>query len=267
MNTRDILIIIASIAVIIFISDSLNTKYNMSDKTVVCISPEVEESLLNLITPDVNNELKTEGFYIDTKVLRENTSTELVIPTVNGQSKYSCNTSIAITLKALPDNNKSQEIISKFIQKQTNFTIDLDYTVTPNDLGTQFWVKSRKIVQSDITNNFKKYEEEQKKIIKQKELSEEVSKYGNLTAMLGNKTINVKFNLVGNNKTIIVDGTILNVEIDDATTDEKYDLNKLKGHLISDKSKTWEISYYNNKNSNFIFYNDPISAYSYVLSK
>ncbi|MCT7540280.1 hypothetical protein N5T82_10540 [Aliarcobacter cryaerophilus] len=267
MNTRDILIIIASIAVIIFISDSLNTKYNMSDKTVVCISPEVEESLLNLITPDVNNVLKTEGFYIDTKVLRENTSTELVIPTVNGQSKYSCNTSIAITLKALPDNNKSQEIISKFIQKQTNFTIDLDYTVTPNDLGTQFWVKSRKIVQSDITNNFKKYEEEQKKIIKQKELSEEVSKYGNLTAMLGNKTINVKFNLVGNNKTIIVDGTILNVEIDDATTDEKYDLNKLKGHLISDKSKTWEISYYNNKNSNFIFYNDPISAYSYVLSK
>jgi len=239
----------------------------MSDKTVVCISPEVEESLLNLITPDVNNVLKTEGFYIDTKVLRENTSTELVIPTVNGQSKYSCNTSIAITLKALPDNNKSQEIISKFIQKQTNFTIDLDYTVTPNDLGTQFWVKSRKIVQSDITNNFKKYEEEQKKIIKQKELSEEVSKYGNLTAMLGNKTINVKFNLVGNNKTIIVDGTILNVEIDDATTDEKYDLNKLKGHLISDKSKTWEISYYNNKNSNFIFYNDPISAYSYVLSK
>ena len=186
---------------------------------------------------------------------------------MNGQSKYSCNTSIAITLKALPDNNKSQEIISKFIQKQTNFTIDLDYTVTPNDLGTQFWVKSRKIVQSDITNNFKKYEEEQKKIIKQKELSEEVSKYGNLTAMLGNKTINVKFNLVGNNKTIIVDGTILNVEIDDATTDEKYDLNKLKGHLISDKSKTWEISYYNNKNSNFIFYNDPISAYSYVLSK
>lgn len=267
MNTRDILIIIASIAVIIFISDSLNTKYNMSDKTVVCISPEVEESLLNLITPDVNNVLKTEGFYIDTKVLRENTSTELVIPTVNGQSKYSCNTSIAITLKALPDNNKSQEIISKFIQKQTNFTIDLDYTVTPNDLGTQFWVKSRKIVQSDITNNFKKYEEEQKKIIKQKELSEEVSKYGNLTAMLGNKTINVKFNLVGNNKTIIVDGTILNVEIDDATTDEKYNLNKLKGHLISDKSKTWEISYYNNKNSNFIFYNNPISAYSYVLSK
>ncbi len=267
MNTRDILIIIASIAVIIFISDSLNTKYNMSDKTVVCISPEVEESLLNLITPDVNNELKTEGFYIETKVIRENTSTELVIPTVNGQSKYSCNTSIDITFKALPDNNKSQEIISKFIQKQTNFTIDLDYTVTPNDLGTQFWVKSRKIVQSDITNNFKKYEEEQKKIIKQKELSEEVSKYGNLTAMLGNKTINVKFNLVGNNKTIIVDGTILNVEIDDATTDEKYDLNKLKGHLISDKSKTWEISYYNNKNSNFIFYNDPISAYSYVLSK
>ena len=187
---------------------------------------------------------------------------------MNGQSKYSCNTSIAITLKALPGNNESQEAISKLIDKQTNFTKDFDYTVTPNDLGTQFWVKSRKILKSDISDNITKYEKEQQQIIKQKQLSEEVSKYGNLTAMIGNKTINIKFNLEGNNKTIIMDGTILNVAIDDATTNETYKRNEIRGHLISDPSKTWKISYYNDKqNNDFIFYDDPISAYSYVLSK
>ena len=260
MNTRDILIIIASIAVIIFISDSLNTKYNMSDKTVVCISPEVEESLLNLITPDVNNELKTEGFYIETKVIRENTSTELVIPTVNGQSKYSCNTSIDITFKALPDNNKSQEIISKFIQKQTNFTIDLDYTVTPNDLGTQFWVKSRKIIMSDIKNNIEKYKDESLKQ-KEKQLLSEISKL-NLNASVKNETFNVKFNLEGDNKTIVTGDNIIHVAVDSFTTDEANQKH-IKGHLIPDNGKTWDITV----GEMVIFYDDPIRGYTYRMYK
>lgn len=259
-NIKDTLIIIASISVIVFISDALNTKYNMGDKTVTCTSPDVEESLLEIITPDVNDELKKRGFIIDTKVLRENTSTEMATPTVNGQSKYSCNTSIDIKLKALPDNQKAQESIAKLTSKQINFTKDFDYTVTPNDLGTQFWVKSSKIIISDINNNIEKHKNDLLKQ-KQEQLLSHVSKLS-LSASLENETFNVKFNLEGNNKTIVTGDKIINVAIDDFTTDEANQKH-IRGHLIPDNGKTWEITV----GEMVIFYDDPLRGYAYRMYK
>ena len=206
-DTKDTLVVIASVAVIAFVGDALNTKYNMGDKTVICTSPEVEKSLLKIVTPEVNDELKKQGFTIDTSVLRENTSTELATPTVNGQSKYSCNTSIEIKLKALPDNKKAQETIANFTNNQINFTKDFDYTVTPNDLGTQFWVKSSKIVMSDIKNNIEKYKDESS-AQKQKQLLSEVSKLNLNASPMKNETFNVKFNFEGEDKTIVTGDNI-----------------------------------------------------------
>lgn len=259
-DTKDTLIVIASVAVIAFVGDALNTKYNMGDKTVICTSPEVEKSLLKIITPEINDELKKQGFTIDTSVLRENTSTELATPTVNGQSKYSCNTSISIKLKALPDNKKAQETIANFTNNQVNFTKDFDYTVTPNDLGTQFWVKSSKIVMSDIKNNIEKYKDEAS-VQKQKQLLSEISKLS-LNASVKNETFNVKFNFEGDDKTIVTGDNIIHVAIDGFTTDEA-DQKHIKGHLIPDNGKTWEITV----GQMVIFYDDPIRGYAYRMYK
>lgn len=259
-DTKDTLVVIASVAVIAFVGDALNTKYNMGDKTVICTSPEVEKSLLKIVTPEVNDELKKQGFTIDTSVLRENTSTELATPTVNGQSKYSCNTSIEIKLKALPDNKKAQETIANFTDNQINFTKDFDYTVTPNDLGTQFWVKSSKIIMSDIKNNIEKYKDESLKQ-KEKQLLSEVSKL-NLNASVKNETFNVKFNLEGDNKTIVTGDNIIHVAVDSFTTDEANQKH-IKGHLIPDNGKTWDITV----GEMVIFYDDPIRGYTYRMYK
>lgn len=155
-DSKDTLVVIASIAVIAFVGDALTSKYNMSDSTVTCTSPEVERSLLDIITPDVNEELQKEGFQIRTSVLRENTSTELATPTVNGKSKYSCNTSVQISLYALANNKQAQKTFDGFNDQQKYFTKDFDYTVTPNDMGTQFWVRALKITPFDITDNIRK---------------------------------------------------------------------------------------------------------------
>ena len=257
-NTKDILIIIACLMVVVFIVDALNTKYNIDDKAFICTSPEVEKSLLEIVTLEINDELRKKGFLIETSVIRENTSTELATPTVNGQSKYSCNTSIDIKLKSLPDNKKAQDSIAKLTSKQINFTKDLDYTVTPNDLGTQFWVESSKIIMSDITNNIEKYKNES---LEQKELLSEVSNL-NLTASVKNETFNIKFNLEGDDKTIITGDSIIHVEINDFSIDEVQQKH-IKGHLIPDNGKTWEITV----GQNVVFYDDPIRGYAYRMYK
>lgn len=257
-NTKDILIIIACLMVVVFIVDALNTKYNIDDKAFICTSPEVEKSLLEIVTLEINDELRKKGFLIETSVIRENTSTELATPTVNGQSKYSCNTSIDIKLKSLPDNKKAQDSIAKLTSKQINFTKDLDYTVTPNDLGTQFWVESSKIIMSDITNNIEKYKNES---LEQKELLSEVSNL-NLTASVKNETFNIKFNLEGDDKTIITGDSIIHVEINDFSIDEVQQKH-IKGDLIPDNGKTWEITV----GQNVVFYDDPIRGYAYRMYK
>ena len=80
-DTKDTLIVIASIAVIAFVGDALNTKYNMGDKTVICTSPEVEKSLLKLdgITKvKINLKDKTATIYSSVSIPDED-----IIDTIN----------------------------------------------------------------------------------------------------------------------------------------------------------------------------------------
>ncbi len=154
-QVRDVLIILASLAMIIFVSDQLATKYNTDNSGMTCINSEVEKTLLEVTTGDLTKELADEGFILETNVLRENTSTEKRDFTVKGKSKYNCNTSIQLNVSANPNNKQSVKIIEKIAKDKKTFTttIDRDYTVTENDLGTQYWVKSSKIIGADLNLN------------------------------------------------------------------------------------------------------------------
>ena len=154
---RDMLIIIASVAVVIFVVDQISTKYNTDSMELSCINNDVENTLLEVSTEELKSNLKEQGFVLNTSVLRENTSTEKREFTIGGKSKYQCNTSIQLDLSAVLDNEENKKIIEKIANGKDKFTttIDRDYSITENDLGTKYWVRALKIAESDLTSKFK----------------------------------------------------------------------------------------------------------------
>ena len=151
---KEMLIIAASIAVIIFVVDQMSTKYNTDAMELSCTNTDVENTLLEVVTDEVKEKLLKDGFILSTSVLRENTSTEKREFTIGGKSKYQCNTSVQLVLSASPNNTESQNIIKNITKGKNSFetTIDRDYSITENDLGTQYWIRALKITESDITS-------------------------------------------------------------------------------------------------------------------
>ena len=153
---RDMLIIVASVAVVIFVADQMSTKYNTDSMELSCINNNVENTLLEVTTEELKGKLKEEGFTLNTSIIRENTSTEKREFTIGGKSKYQCNTSIQLNLSAVAGNEKNKKIIENIAKGKDTFTttIDRDYSITENDLGTQYWVRALKILESDLTSKF-----------------------------------------------------------------------------------------------------------------
>ncbi|PLW79532.1 hypothetical protein C0585_07280 [Candidatus Woesearchaeota archaeon] len=130
----------------------MSSKYNIDTMELSCINSDVENTLLEVATGDLKEELLKQGFILNTSVLRENTSTEKREFTVNGKSKYTCNTTIQLDLSAVSNNKDSIKYIENIAKDKKTFiaTFERDYTITENDLGTHYWVYSLKITSDDL---------------------------------------------------------------------------------------------------------------------
>lgn len=154
MNTiRDLLIMAASTAILLTTADQFATKYNTNPLDISCINTSVEGTLLEVTTEDLTAELLKDGFKLTTNVLRENTSTESRMFTANGKSKYTCNTSIEFTLRAIDGNKEAETTIANLTDGKEVYTttVDRDYSITENDLGTQYWVRASRVTQGELT--------------------------------------------------------------------------------------------------------------------
>jgi len=156
-SLKNILVIISSIAIILFVGDSFATKYNTDASGLSCINSDVEKVLLNVVSNDLQGELAKRGYVLSVNVIKENTSTEDRKFTIGNKSKYTCNTTIDLKLKADPNNIKAVKYITD-VSKSKGFvsvTIDRDFSITENDLGTQYWVRSLKITEGELISLIK----------------------------------------------------------------------------------------------------------------
>jgi len=144
------------LAIVALVGDQLSSKYNTDAMSLSCINDSVESSLLSVTTDELLKELSGKGYILEAEIYRENTTTEDRKFTVNGKSIYQCNTSLELVLKSKIDNKKGMELIQKVSDGKDTFivTIDRDYRVVENDLGTQFWVYAMPILEDDITSKF-----------------------------------------------------------------------------------------------------------------
>lgn len=155
MNTiKNIVILIAGVLIVFFITDSFATKYNTNSMGLSCINDDVANTLLEVTTKDLKDQLFTQGFILSSKVIKENTATESKQNTINAKAKYTCNTSIKLTLEADLKNRKAVEYIKSISNNGKSFSnnIDRKYTITENDLGTLYWVNSIKITTEDLNS-------------------------------------------------------------------------------------------------------------------
>ena len=154
---KDILVIIASLGVIVFISDSFSTKYNTDTMGLSCTNNSVEETLLEVTTSKLEKSFLKEGYILSSSVIKDNTSTEERKLTIGDKSKFTCNTTISFQLKA--DSKNAQAV--NYINKTSNntgilsATLDRDFTITENDLGTQYWVQAMAVTAPEINILFK----------------------------------------------------------------------------------------------------------------
>lgn len=151
---KNVLVIIASITVMIFVADKFWTKYNLDSTEPTCINDGVESLLLDLTTNELKKQMLKEGFVLTTRVLKENTTTEKRDITYKGKSKYSCNTSIEFGLAAIAGNKETEEIINQinlFPEESLAMTLDRDYKVNENDLGTTYFVRALRFTEDDLS--------------------------------------------------------------------------------------------------------------------
>ena len=150
---NSLLVMAASVAILLVSADYFATKYNTNPLNISCTNDDIEKTLLEVTTDDLKAELLKDGFNLKANVLKENTSTESRMFTVKGKSKYTCNTSIKLTLTARLGNQEASDTIANLSDGKETYTtiIDRDYSITENDLGTQYWVRSLKITQGELS--------------------------------------------------------------------------------------------------------------------
>lgn len=158
MNTiKNILVIIASIAVIVYISDTMATKYKTDETMISCTYPDVEELLIDVALDDAKEYLKEDGFIVNAEVVRENTITKDRKMTIGNKAIYTCSTTIEVQVQADPNNDVNVRLIESIVNNNSNTfvtTFDREYTVEENDIGTSYWVSVKKIMAYEIKNLF-----------------------------------------------------------------------------------------------------------------
>ena len=59
---RDVLVILASLALVIFVSDEMATKYKTDDNMISCSYDPVQDLLISVATKEVKNSVEKQGF-------------------------------------------------------------------------------------------------------------------------------------------------------------------------------------------------------------
>ena len=156
---RDVLVILASLALVIFVSDEMATKYKTDDNMISCSYDPVQELFIEVATDDVKESIEKQGFIFSANVIKENTITEDKKMTIGNKAIYTCNTTIEVLIKADPNNETNTSFIKAIANKGNDTfstTFDRDYTVKENDSGTNYWVESKKITEYEISSLMKK---------------------------------------------------------------------------------------------------------------
>ena len=73
---RNMLITIASIAIIIYVSDAMATKYKTDENMVSCSNNDVQDLLIDVVSKDAKESIEKQGFIFKANVIKENTTTE-----------------------------------------------------------------------------------------------------------------------------------------------------------------------------------------------
>ena len=155
---RDVLVILASLALVIFVSDEMATKYKTDDNMISCSYDPVQDLLISVATKEVKNSVEKQGFTFNANVIKENTITEDRKMTIGNKAIYTCNTTIEVLIKANPSNEANVLYIKSLANKGDDTfsaTFDRDYTVKENDSGTSYWVQANKITEYEITKLMK----------------------------------------------------------------------------------------------------------------
>ena len=88
---RDVLLILASLALVIFVSDEMATKYNTDENNISCSYDPVQDLLIQVATDDVKESIEKQGFIFSANVIKENTilgNIEDVINDSRGSNTY-----------------------------------------------------------------------------------------------------------------------------------------------------------------------------------
>lgn len=155
---RNMLITIASIAIIIYVSDAMATKYKTDENMVSCSNNDVQDLLIDVVSKDAKESIEKQGFIFKANVIKENTTTEDRKMTIGNKAIYTCNTTIEIFIKAEPNNATNVSFIRSIANKDNDtfrVAYDRDYTVKENDSGTNYWVQASKISEYQISNSMK----------------------------------------------------------------------------------------------------------------
>lgn len=156
---RDVLLIIASLTLIIYVSDIMAIKYKTDENMISCSNDDVQDLFIKVATDNVKKSIEEQGFIFNANVIKENTITEDRKITIGNKAIYKCNSTIEILIKANSNNEINTSFIKSIANKGTDTfsaTFDRDYTVKENDLGTTFWVNTNKFFEFEISNLMKK---------------------------------------------------------------------------------------------------------------
>lgn len=158
MNTiKNILVIIASIAVIVYISDTMATKYKTDENMISCSYAPVEELLIDVALGDAKESLMNNGFIVNAQVNKDNTITKDRKMTIGNKAIYKCFTTIEVQVQADPNNSNNLKLIESIANKNSDTfvtTFDREFTVEENDMGTSYWVSVKRIMDYEIQNLF-----------------------------------------------------------------------------------------------------------------
>ena len=155
---RDILVIITSLALILFVSDSMATKYKADDNMISCSYENVDSLLIDVVSKEVKESIEKQGFIFNANVIKEDTITTDRKMTIGNKAIYTCNSTIEVLIKAAANNEDNVLFIKAIANSGTDTfktTFTKDYTVKENDLGTMFWVEANKILEYEISNLMK----------------------------------------------------------------------------------------------------------------
>lgn len=166
----------ASIAMILFIVDFTATKYNLDPNEPTCINKDVQKLLIQVTTEDLQKKMEKEGLILNVRTIQESIVTEKRDFTYKGKSKYTCSASLEITLNAVEGKSQIRKIISLIPKENLIKTLERNYDIVQNDMGTTYYVSALKIDNTILQELYEDEFREAKNIIAEEERTKALKK-------------------------------------------------------------------------------------------